>query len=207
MAKHEDYCAARRRRWSCDCGWRGSIDDLSLVPYTGVLEGSCPACGRHLILSSYPTDEETRAAAATGDGIAIGNLAHRERAHERAGRAATLELERPDQLPSLRLAGPTRFVWDQVSELPCVSDRLELAGKRPRPRRQVVTREGFEQLGHSRDRLRWRELRFDFSHSSSLAVAAEEALPTCVNPYEFALRSPVFSCQTTASDSRTTPIE
>lgn len=84
---------------SCrSCGWSGQRSDLGVEPFEELVERSCPSCGAHLELVVYPTDEDTRAAAAAGVPEAIAALADVE---HRAERAQHRVLQRPDELPDL----------------------------------------------------------------------------------------------------------
>jgi hypothetical protein len=92
------------------CGWSGRARD-NAEPYDALLDVRCPECDRMLLIVSYPTPGETRAAARAGNEQArrdLGWVEQREQFLEQAGKS---ELKRPDQLPEIE--GPTiRIDWD-----------------------------------------------------------------------------------------------
>ncbi len=109
----DDY---RDRAFACGCGWSGGHDELSADEWADVVEGSCPQCGTTLAVASYPTADEVRAAAATGNEEAVEML--EEEGDERLPfdpEFAGHHLERPGQLPDI--AGETvRLTWERVQD-------------------------------------------------------------------------------------------
>lgn len=147
---------ARSRTWACPCGWRGTIGEMATGRYTELQDGSCPACDTMLVIIPYPTLAETRRAAARGNREAIDELSSAEAWASRAERAAALELRSPEQLPSLELATPTRFVWDQVAKAGEQWVEIRVAGSGDLVWRQLAYWEGYEQLNRAREALRTR---------------------------------------------------
>src|SRR5204863_2296544 len=54
--------------WNCD--WRGRAQDGSQETHRELFDVSCPHCDTMLLIVSYPTIEETKAAAAAGNSAA-----------------------------------------------------------------------------------------------------------------------------------------
>ncbi len=92
------------------CGWSGSGAGNEEY-FDELLDVSCPQCDRMLLIVSFPTAEETRAAAAAGNPRAEAELPSVDEREERLERALELELKTAGQLPNLR--GDTlRLDWD-----------------------------------------------------------------------------------------------
>jgi len=92
------------------CDWRGRARDHQDY-FDALLDVRCPKCDRMILIVSYPTIAETRAAAAAGNERAqaeLPNVNTRERFLERA---KELELKGPDQLPPLTDQS-LQIVWD-----------------------------------------------------------------------------------------------
>ena len=67
------YDYDRDRTISCLCGWSGICSDHEDY-FTDVLDVRCAKCDRMLLIVGYPSDFQTRAAAAAGNGEAITEL-------------------------------------------------------------------------------------------------------------------------------------
>ena len=69
---------------ACECGWRGTGADTTLGEcFEQLYERDCPQCYAHLLVISFPTEEEIRMAAARGVPEAISELERIERRNER----------------------------------------------------------------------------------------------------------------------------
>lgn len=79
------------------------------------LDVRCAACDGPITKLSWPTIDETRAAAAAGNGRAIEALPSAEQTAVRRERAARLELSDPSQLPSIA-DERVEITWDQVEQ-------------------------------------------------------------------------------------------
>jgi hypothetical protein len=83
------------------CQWSGMAKDGAIRDYSTLFDISCPKCFEMLLLVPYPTDEQTKEAAANGNKEALAemhNVLHRKRFQ------ASLEINKlktPDQLPDL----------------------------------------------------------------------------------------------------------
>lgn len=142
---------AQARTWTCDCGWSGPFSAMP-VEYESDFEVlCCPTCDKHLGYLNFPTFSETRRAAAAGNARAIAALPGVERTEARRTRAASLELRKAAQLPDLALAGPTRFVWDQVEDGGEQWTEIRLAGSGELAWRQLAYYEGWEVFLRARD--------------------------------------------------------
>jgi hypothetical protein len=97
---------------SCgSCGWRGRAGDLSRELYHELFDISCPSCDAKLAIVSYPTDEETRAAAAAGHLRAQESMAHVEAREEFRQRFERAHLKGPEQLPEIE-GERIDLLWD-----------------------------------------------------------------------------------------------
>lgn len=83
-----------------DCGWTGCGADNEEL-YQELLDVKCPQCDRMLLIVSFPTSEETRAAAAAGHERAQAELPNVDEREAFLDRADRLELKSADQLPDL----------------------------------------------------------------------------------------------------------
>jgi hypothetical protein len=92
------------------CGWKGRARD-NAEPYDALLDVRCGECDRMLLIVSYPTAAETRAAAAAGNPRAQRELGWIEAAEQRQQLAVGLELSSPDELPELS-GSVIRIDWD-----------------------------------------------------------------------------------------------
>lgn len=88
------------------CGWTGRRADLDAEPFEALLERSCPSCGAHIEIVVFPTDDDTRRAAAAGVPEAVAALVGVER---RAERSQHPQLQRPEDLPELPANSPRRL--------------------------------------------------------------------------------------------------
>jgi predicted RNA-binding Zn-ribbon protein involved in translation (DUF1610 family) len=70
------YYERKTRTFTCDeCSWTGLGSELGIYEsYSEIVEWACPNCGEKLTFSSFPTREETQAAAEAGDQEAVGHL-------------------------------------------------------------------------------------------------------------------------------------
>jgi hypothetical protein len=81
---------ARNRTWQCSCGWHGTIDEMTSEGFAELVDESCPACGKMLVIIPFPTTAEMRSAAARGNREAIPGLAGLERV-DKASKRLTAE--------------------------------------------------------------------------------------------------------------------
>lgn len=94
------------------CGWAGPVKDGDTELFEELLQVSCPRCDKHLLLASYPTQDETEQMASRGNRKALENLPSLRRRQEFQKRVEEASLRSPEQLPDL--ADETlEFVWDQ----------------------------------------------------------------------------------------------
>lgn len=92
------------------CSWNGTAKGHEEV-FSELLEVRCPSCQSMLLIVLFPTDAETRAAAADGNAAATAELPALDARNKRRARSEQLQLDRPDQLPDL--PGSTwRIDWD-----------------------------------------------------------------------------------------------
>lgn len=92
------------------CGHTGVPD---IGDTEAFLDVRCAACDGPITKISWPTTDETRAAAAAGNLRAIEALPSAERSAARRERAARLELADPSQLPPIA-DERIEITWDQV---------------------------------------------------------------------------------------------
>ena len=92
------------------CGWSGRGGGHERY-FEELLDVRCPQCNRMLLIVSFPTIEETRSAAATGNPRAQAELPSVDAREERLKRADELELKAADQLPDLQ-GDALRIDWD-----------------------------------------------------------------------------------------------
>jgi len=93
------------------CGWKGRAGDGSREYHQELFDTSCPRCDRMLLIISYPTDYEVRAAAAAGNLQAVEDLEGVERADAYTRRFDAVELKNAEQLPALG-GEDLKFEWD-----------------------------------------------------------------------------------------------
>lgn len=97
------------------CSWTGGFKQLEQEQYRDLFDGSCPQCGKMLIIVSFPTGEEIRKAAARGNEEAQEML---PMVRQREDLDAVFEregLKSAEQLPDL--AGEElEFDWDQEQD-------------------------------------------------------------------------------------------
>ncbi len=74
----EYFTPWRAEVFSCRCGWSGRSDAMNIEPFAELAQYACPLCDVHLILLSYPTEDDVREAAARGDEEAARMLRDRE---------------------------------------------------------------------------------------------------------------------------------
>lgn len=60
--------------FTCRCGWTGTFMAMSREMYEALVDGSCPQCDTMLVIRQYPSESETRSAAAAGNPEAIAEL-------------------------------------------------------------------------------------------------------------------------------------
>lgn len=97
------------------CSWTGGFEQLDQEQYHDLFDGSCPQCGKMLIVVSFPTLKEIRKAAADGNEEAQHML---PMVKQREGLDAAFErdgLKSADQLPDLA-GNELEFAWDQEQE-------------------------------------------------------------------------------------------
>ncbi len=82
------------------CGWSGRPGDHEEY-YEQLLDVCCPKCGTMLLIVSYPTIDETRAAAAQGNKQAVEVLSVADQREAFLEEARRSELKSPSQLPDL----------------------------------------------------------------------------------------------------------
>jgi hypothetical protein len=113
MSLHVSYYDEgwRTKELECACGWRGTSAAASSEPFDALCEYSCPACQTSLLLVSYPTGDEVRAAAARGNAEAQAQLETLARAELRRERHERTKLKSPDQLPDL-VGTELHLIWD-----------------------------------------------------------------------------------------------
>ncbi len=81
-AKQIRYYAYRQiETVECECGWSGPPGPHEDY-FDALLDVTCPRCDTMLLIVPYPTDEETREAAAAGNEEAIAELRRIERNEE-----------------------------------------------------------------------------------------------------------------------------
>jgi len=98
VAYHSDW---RERQWTCPCGWEGAGAAAAQVAFAELLQVDCPDCGARLCLVPFPTEAETRAAAAAGDAEAIRAVEGMVRVAEWRKRLRRTRLYRTEKLPAL----------------------------------------------------------------------------------------------------------
>ena len=74
---------------------------MSIELFETLIEASCPKCSGHLAIVSFPTDDETRAAAAAGNEEAKGMLPQVKEGEEWRRRYDREKLRAASQLPDL----------------------------------------------------------------------------------------------------------
>lgn len=84
-----------------DCGWSGRGADNEDY-FEELLDVRCPECDRMLLIVSFPTAAETRAAAAAGNPQAQAELPNVDQRDAFLARATELELKQASQLPELK---------------------------------------------------------------------------------------------------------
>jgi hypothetical protein len=97
------------------CSWTGGFEQVEREQYRDLLDGSCPQCGKMLIVVSFPTAEEIRKAAAAGNEEAQQML---PMVKQREDLDAAFEhdgLMSADQLPDLA-GNELEFEWDQEQD-------------------------------------------------------------------------------------------
>jgi len=92
------------------CGWTGRGGDHEEY-FEALLDVTCPDCDSMLLIVSFPTAEETRAAAAAGDPRAQAELPHLDAREAFLKRARALALKEPGQLPLLE-GDALHIDWD-----------------------------------------------------------------------------------------------
>jgi hypothetical protein len=101
----------RRATVTCpDCGWSGRCADHENA-FSELLDVRCGACDRMLLIVRFPTDEETRAAAAAGNAEAQAEMRAVDIRQARQVKADLHQLREPHELPDLP-GGDLRIEWD-----------------------------------------------------------------------------------------------
>ena len=67
------------------CGWRGTGQEADMNLFSELFDLRCPSCDRMVVIVSFPTEEETREAAARGNPDARRQLQRIEEAEEGSG--------------------------------------------------------------------------------------------------------------------------
>ena len=83
-----------------NCHWTGLAGDVTPEYYRDLFDVSCPSCDKMLLIVSYPTVEETKAAAAAGNPKAIADLPYVEKLEESWRMFDAVKLRSPEQLPT-----------------------------------------------------------------------------------------------------------
>lgn len=97
------------------CSWTGGFEQLEQEQYRDLFDGSCPQCGKMLIIVSFPTLKEIREAAAGGNEEALQML---PMVKQQEGLDAAFErdgLKSADPLPDLA-GNELEFEWDQEQD-------------------------------------------------------------------------------------------
>ena len=94
------------------CGWDGPVGGGNTELFEDLLQVSCPRCEKHLLLASFPTEEETEQMANRGNRKALRDLPSLRRRQGFRKRFEEASLRSPDQLPELE-GEPLDFAWDQ----------------------------------------------------------------------------------------------
>lgn len=96
------------------CDWHGTGEGLEEL-YSGLFDVKCPECGCILLVVSFATEDETRAAAAAGNSRAAESLPHLDERTELQRLRDEHELADPAQLPALD--GESLAIdWDLVGD-------------------------------------------------------------------------------------------
>lgn len=111
MAQHFGYYDGyASMAFRCGCGWTGPFSELRQECYRELFDASCPRCDKMLAIVSFPTDDETRQAAARGNKEAERNLKSVRARQAFRERYAATELREPAQLPDLE-GSELHFDW------------------------------------------------------------------------------------------------
>jgi hypothetical protein len=94
------------------CRWVGSGAEGSGEYYRELFDVSCPRCDKMLLIISYPTIEETKAAAAAGNPRALEAMHGVERREKFLRLFEARKLRSPEQLPDLE-GESLEFLWDE----------------------------------------------------------------------------------------------
>jgi len=113
---HSYFDGYRGETFRCPfCSWTGGFDQLEREQYRDLFDGSCPQCGKMLLVVFFPTAEEIRAAAAGGNVEAqemLPRVTQREDLDAAFGRDG---LRSADQVPDLP-GNELEFEWDQEQD-------------------------------------------------------------------------------------------
>ncbi|MFO0821191.1 MAG: hypothetical protein U1A77_24820 [Pirellulales bacterium] len=72
----------RSKSFTCpNCNWLGSVGDMHMATHAELADYSCPRCGKMILIVSYPTIAEIRAAAAAGNAEAAAELRRFDQQH------------------------------------------------------------------------------------------------------------------------------
>ena len=99
-------------RVECLCGWSGMAKETIREDFRELHTLSCPTCDTTLFIVSFPTAEETRAAAATGDKMAQWQESFDERREAFLERASKAEIANTTDLAEIDGGGDIKIDWD-----------------------------------------------------------------------------------------------
>ncbi len=106
----------RNERFNCPaCAWTGGFEQLDQEQYRDLFDGSCPKCGKMLMIVSFPTLEEIRDAAADGNKEAKLMLPKVQQREDLEAAFERDKLKSTDQLRNLP-GDALEFLWDQEEE-------------------------------------------------------------------------------------------
>ncbi len=114
--KYSYFDGYRKETFNCTvCAWAGSFEQLDQEQYRNLFDGSCPECGKMLIIVSFPTLEEIREVAAAGNEEAQLMLPQAQQREDLGAAFERDKLKSADQLPDLP-GDVLEFIWDQEKE-------------------------------------------------------------------------------------------
>lgn len=68
MSNDREYFDDPEERFTCSrCGWSGARRTMAVELFDALFETRCPACGQRIGVVSYPTEDQVRKAALTGN--------------------------------------------------------------------------------------------------------------------------------------------
>jgi hypothetical protein len=98
-----------------ECGWFGTAAEASTEYFDALFDVSCPKCDKMLLIVSYATIEETKAAAAARNARALEESEYVARVEDFRARFEREALREIGQLPEVD-GDQLRFVWDFSSD-------------------------------------------------------------------------------------------